>query len=89
MSARICIGYDCRSWVTFTVKDATTEELETIEQLREDNGELVAALEKLETDGRLEYVSEDHDDYPIYFANEVNTSFIDWEVDDDTDPNAR
>lgn len=65
MSTTITIGYDRRCWATFTVKDATPEELEV---LGDDSTEALELARELDRAGRLEHQSEDKDDAPDYFG---------------------
>jgi len=74
----ITVGYNHRAWATFTVKDATAEE---IESLPEDGEQLVTILQEWDAADRLEYESTQFDDNPEFFADYVEPALVDSHVE--------
>ena len=77
--ATVEIGYDRRCYVTFEIKDATPEEIAQIEQAVQNDydEETFALLRKMDAEGRLTQLSEDHEDGPEVFVQYVHPNIID------------
>lgn len=69
------VGHDIRAWSTFTLKDATQEEIERLQEaLDDDLAEFLSALDRAD---RLEFVKRDTDDAPDPFDPEKYPAVLD------------
>jgi hypothetical protein len=77
--ASVEIGYNRRCYVTFEIKDVTPEEFAQIEQAVQNDydEETFTLLRKMEAEGRLTQISEEHEDGPEVFAQHVEPNVID------------
>lgn len=66
----IIIGYNRRHWATFSVADATSEEIDVLEN--PDSPEALALAKKLDAAGRLTFVSETSDGDCDYFNEDTS-----------------
>lgn len=78
--ATIEIGYNRRTWVTFAVKNATPEEIATLEG---DDDQTFTLLRKMETEGRLEIVTETYDDNPDRLSEHGEPGLIEVNPDEE------
>ena len=75
------LGSNIRWWTVYSVADCTDEEAETLRQ--PDSAEAVALARKLDEAGRLDVVSESHDEGPDLFADYAEPNVFDVEVEPD------
>lgn len=81
------VGYDRRCWATFEVKDATADELATLQRAFEtgtdaDTDAARVVLTTLRSTDRLTLMREDMDPFPDYFAGYTDPSVVDFEQEE-------
>lgn len=77
--AEIEVGYDRRTYVRFSIKDATEEELRLLRSHEQSDyvHEAMNLLSNMEESGRLTVIAESADSTPEYFTRAVDPNITD------------
>lgn len=83
MSTQIRIGYNKRCWAIFTVKDATDEEILSLDVNDRDDPAALDLLRHLDAEERLIFEGEEQDDNPTYVQEWDEPALIElWDTSD-------